>query len=149
MQIPMTAICQFAIASAMRQAEISRIRWEDLDSEKKTVVIRDRKDPSQRRDEVVPLLDATGYDAFAIAIAQPKLGPRIFPYDHRSVSAAFTRACQKLGIEDLRFHDLRHEGATRLFEAGYQIEQVALVTGHKSWAMLRRYTQLRPEDLHR
>jgi site-specific recombinase XerD len=53
-----------------------------------------------------------------------------------------------LKIEDLHFHDLRHEGTSRLFEAGFSIEQVALVTGHKDWKMLRRYTHLRPEHLH-
>ncbi|MFC5085515.1 tyrosine-type recombinase/integrase [Microvirga arabica] len=52
-------------------------------------------------------------------------------------------------ILDLHFHDLRHDGASRLFEAGYSIEQVALVTGHRDWNMLRRYTQLRAENLHR
>ena len=52
-----------------------------------------------------------------------------------------------LHIEDLRFHDLRREAATRLFEAGLSIEKVALVTGHKTWEMLRRYTRLKPEDL--
>ena len=61
---------------------------------------------------------------------------------------AFTRACQDLAIKDLHFHDLRHEGTSRLFEAGFAIEQVALVTGHKDWKMLRRYTHLKPESLH-
>jgi site-specific recombinase XerD len=54
----------------------------------------------------------------------------------------------KLQIIDLHFHDLRHEATSRLFEAGLTIEQVPLVTGHKDWKMLRRYTQLRPESLH-
>jgi len=52
-----------------------------------------------------------------------------------------------LGIEELHFHDLRHEGTSRLFEAGFDIPKVALVTGHKDWRMLRRYTNLRPEHL--
>ncbi|MER9402208.1 hypothetical protein NKI46_29395 [Mesorhizobium sp. M0615] len=43
---------------------------------------------------------------------------------------------------------MRHEGTSRLFEAGFSIEQVAMVTGHKDWKMLRRYTHLRPEQLH-
>ncbi|MEM1176045.1 MAG: site-specific integrase [Pseudomonadota bacterium] len=148
---PMTAISQFAIATAMRQEEITRLRWEDLDREKKTIIVRDRKDPREKfgNDQVVPLLAANGYDAYQIAVQQPRIGPRIFPFNARSVSSAFTRACSKLKIEDLRFHDLRHEGASRLFEAGYAIEQVALVTGHKDWKMLQRYTQLRAEDLHR
>ena len=45
-------------------------------------------------------------------------------------------------------NDLRHEGASRLFEAGFWIGQVPLVTGHEDWKMLRRYTHLKPESLH-
>ena len=59
------------------------------------------------------------------------------------------RSCKALDIDDLRFHDLRHEGTSRLFEAGFPIEKVAMVTGHKDWRMLRRYTNLKPEDLHK
>jgi hypothetical protein len=43
---------------------------------------------------------------------------------------------------------LRHEATSRLFEAGLTIERVALVTGHRDWKMLRRYTNFRPESLH-
>ena len=72
---------------------------------------------------------------------------RIFPAPAQSVSRAFQRATDDTGIADLRFHDLRHDGASRLFEAGWAIEQVALVTGHRDWNMLRRYTKLRAEYL--
>ena len=61
---------------------------------------------------------------------------------------SFRRQCRDLKIDDLHFHDLRHEGTSRLFEMGFTIEQVALVTGHKDWKMLRRYTHLKPEMLH-
>jgi hypothetical protein len=40
------------------------------------------------------------------------------------------------------------EGTSRLFEAGFSIEQVALITGRKDWKMLRHYTHLKPETLH-
>src|SRR3546814_4337692 len=76
-------------------------------------------------------------------------GDRIFPYNPRSVGTAFRRACRALKIENLHFHDLRHEATSRLFEAGLRIEQVALVTGHRDWKMLKRYTHLRPEHLYR
>ena len=65
------------------------------------------------------------------------------------MSTAFRRACKKLKIENLHFHDLRHEATSRLCEAGLSIEQVALVTGHRDWRMLKRYANLRPENLHR
>ncbi|MBZ0215017.1 MAG: tyrosine-type recombinase/integrase, partial [Fimbriimonadaceae bacterium] len=66
----------------------------------------------------------------------------------KSAGTAFQRACKELKIYDLHFHDLRHEATSRLFEAGLTIEKVALVTGHRDWKMLRRYTNLRPESLH-
>lgn len=59
------------------------------------------------------------------------------------MSAAFTRACKLLGIDDLHLHDMRHEGTSRLFEMGLTIPRVAAVTGHRSRASLQRYTHLR------
>jgi integrase len=64
-----------------------------------------------------------------------------------SVTQAFARACDRIGIHDVRLHDLRHEATSRLFEAGWSIPEVAAVTGHSDWESLKRYTQLRPDDL--
>ena len=149
----MTAIIKFAVATAMRQEEIFRVRWGDLDRAKKLLTIRDRKDPQEKRgnDQSIPLLDVSGYSALGLIDKHGTLGKptdRIFPYNHKSVGTAFTRACQGLDIQDLHFHDLRHEATSRLFEAGFSIEQVALMTGHRDWKMLRRYTHLKPERLH-
>jgi integrase len=152
--IPMGRIIKFAIASAMRQEEICRVRWDDFDPRTKMLVIRDRKDPREKKgnDQRIPLLDVSGYDPVALIEEQrafrAKADDRIFSYNHKSAGAAFTRACKDLAINDLHFHDLRHDGTSRLFESGFRIEQVALVTGHKDWKMLRRYTHLRPESLH-
>lgn len=152
--IPVGRIIQFAVATAMRQEEICRVTWDDLNVRTKMLTIRDRKDPREKKgnDQRIPLLAVSGFDALALIEEQRALrgneDPRIFPYAHRSVGTAFTRACQDLKIEDLHFHDLRHEGTSRLFEFGFQIPQVALVTGHKDWKMLRRYTHLKPEALH-
>lgn len=151
---PMTRIVMFAIASAMRLEEIFRVEWGDYNARTKMLLIRDRKDPRQKKgnDQRIPLLAVSGYDAVALIEQQRALraneDDRIFSYNHRSVGTAFQRATAELGIDDLHFHDLRHEGTSRLFEAGFRIEQVALVTGHKDWKMLRRYTHLRPESLH-
>ena len=147
--VPMADICQFAIATAMRLGEICRIEWRDLNEAKRTVLIRDRKDPRQKKgnDEIVPLLDVNGYDALGLMLKQLRVGERIFPYNAHSVSTLFTRACEKLQIADLSFHDMRHEGTSRLFEAGLRIEQVAMLTGHKDWRTLKRYTQLKPMDI--
>lgn len=46
-------------------------------------------------------------------------------------------------IEELHFHDLRHDGVSRLFEMDWEIPRVASVSGHRDWNSLRRYTHLR------
>jgi integrase len=82
-------------------------------------------------------------EATAFIEAMPKREDRIFPYSTDAISAAFTRACKILEIDDLHFHDLRHEGISRLFELGQTISQVATISGHRSWQSLKRYSHLR------
>lgn len=152
--IPMTTVVQFAIATAMRQEEIFRVVWDDYNPRTRMLTIRDRKDPRNKdgNDQRIPLLKLSGYDAVGLIeaqrVARTNSDPRIFPFNPRSAGTAFRRACAEKGVVDLHFHDMRHEGTSRLFEAGLQIHQVALVTGHKDWKMLKRYTHLRPEMLH-
>lgn len=146
---PYADVVSFAAATAMRRSEICSLQWVDLDEEKRLVLVRDRKDPRRKagNDQWVPLLG----EAWRIVQRQPGWGDRegrIFAIHPQTISKYFLEACRALSIPDLRFHDLRHEGTSRLFEEGYQIQQVALVTGHKDWRHLRRYTNLKPEDLH-
>ena len=144
---PYADLVSFSVASAMRRGEIVRMKWEDLDEGNKMVLIRDRKDPRQKKgnDQWVPMLG----EAWVIIQRQPKTGGRVFPVGVSMVSKLFLAACRELNIVDLHFHDMRHEGISRLFEQGYTIEQVALVSGHKDWRHLRRYVQLRPENLQK
>ncbi len=147
-RIPMATLCRFALATAMRQEEITRIQLEDINVIARTVVIRDRKDPREKlgNDQEVPLLP----DAWAIVapILKERSTGSVFPYRAASVSTAFTRACQALGIKDLHFHDLRHRATADLFRMGLDIPRVALLTGHRTWAQLRRYTNIKPADVH-
>ncbi len=152
--IPMGRIIRFAVATALREEEICRIEWSDVNMKKKTVLVRDRKDPRNKEGnhQKVPLLNLTGYDAWQVVLEQRIITGgkgRVFPYNSRSAGTAFRRACKYLEIDDLHFHDLRHEATSRLFEAGLSIERVALVTGHKDWKMLKRYTHIKPEELHK
>jgi integrase len=50
-------------------------------------------------------------------------------------------------LKELRFHDLRHEAVTRLFEKGLNPIEVGMVSRHKTLSMLQKYTNLRPEEL--
>ncbi|ARV17052.1 Tyrosine recombinase XerC [Curvibacter sp. AEP1-3] len=149
-KIPMPTLCKFAIATGMRQGEICRLEIEDINFEEKTIVIRDRKDPriKQGNHQTVPLLPA----AWAILepLIEEKVSGYLFPYDESSVSTAFTRACKKVAppIFDLHFHDLRHRATASFFRMGLDIPRVALMTGHKTWTMLRRYTSIKAADVH-
>jgi integrase len=137
--IPMQKIIAFAIFSTRRQEEIVRIQWNDYEGDR--ALVRDMKHPGDKAGnhtwcELPP-------EASAIIESMPRTAPQIFPYSTDAISAAFTRACHVLGIDDLHFHDLRHEGVSRLFEIGKNIPQAASVSGHRSWSSLKRYAHIR------
>ncbi len=148
--LPMRQIICFAIFSTRRQDEIMRLRWADYDRVHKRILVRDLKHPGDKIGNNVWCNLAT--EAIAFIDAMPKKTDRIFPFSTGSVGATFTRACYVTGIntEDmpdqdrLHFHDLRHEGASWLFEkGGRDIPQVALITGHRGWHSLQRYSHIR------
>jgi integrase len=138
---PMHAICAFAIFSTRRQEEIIRIAWSHLDEAHSRIWVRDMKNPGEKvGNDVMCDLPA---EALRIIKAMPRVAPEIFPYSTDAISAGFTRACKLLAIDDLHFHDLRHDGVSRLFEMGATIPQAASVSGHRAWSSLKRYAHLR------
>jgi len=143
--IPMRDIMWFAVHSARRESEICRLEWADNHQRGRTGLVRDAKHPKHKEGNHRRFKFTA--EAWDLTERQPKTSEYIFPYDPKSVGSAFTRACHVLGIEDLRFHDLRHEATSRLFERGYQIHEVAQFTLHDSWNELKRYTNLRPENV--
>lgn len=139
--INMLKMTAFALFSTRRQEEITRIKWADLDEEGSRVLIRDMKNPGQKMgNDVWCHLPP---EALAIIQTMPKALEEIFPYSAESISTSWTRACKLLGIKDLHFHDLRHDGVSRLFEMDWDIPRVASVSGHRDWNSMRRYTHLR------
>jgi integrase len=147
--MPMSRIIPFAIFSTRRQEEVTRIRWADLDEAGSRVLVRDMKNPGEKiGNDVWCDLPAP---ALRFLLSMPREAAEIFPYTTDAIGANFTRACLLLGIntpdmpdeERLKFHDLRHEGASRLFEMDLTIPHVAAVTGHRSWNSLKRYTHIR------
>lgn len=136
----------FAACSAMRRGEVCAVLKTEIDPKTKVVPVW-RKHPRKGKTlEKVPLLP----QAYEVAMRQPNNEDgRLFPIEPGTLSKYFTEACRALAIPDLHLHDMRHEWTSQLFEQGYSIPEVALVTGHKKWENLKRYTQLRPEELKR
>jgi integrase len=108
-------------------------------------VVRDAKHPTKKEGNHRTFKYTA--EGWKIAQRQPKTSEFIFPYNSKTISSAFTRACHILEIKDLHFHDFRHHATSLLFEAGYSIVEVQQFTLHESWATLQRYTHLRPKDV--
>lgn len=137
-------IIRLALETAMRQGELIGLRWENIDLNRRIAHLPDTKNGEAR---TVPLSTT----AIKVLRELPRsiLG-RVFPgLTTEAVKRAFMRATCRAGIENLHFHDLRHEATTRLFEKGLNIMEVSSITGHKDLRMLRRYTHLKAEDLAR
>ncbi len=132
----MEIIIPLAIETAMRRGEIVKLRWEHIDLEEGTAYLPDTKNGDQR---TVPL------SPFAMRLfgqSGVKESGRVFPIRADSVTKAFSRIREKTELENIRFHDLRHEATSRLFEKGLSATEVKMITGHKSYQMLDRYTHL-------
>lgn len=139
--INMLKVVGFALFSTRRLDEITRIRWADVDEPGQRVLVRDMKNPGQKIGNDVWCYIPN--EAWQILQTMPKAGDDIFPYSPESISTSWAKACKLLNIADLHFHDLRHEGVSRLFEMDWDIPRVASVSGHRDWNSMRRYTHLR------
>lgn len=144
-QIPMATIMRFALLSARRLSEIVGLRWDDLNESDHSVLVRDLKHPRHPKGyhKRAKLL----IEAWDLIQSQPRINDRIFPFRDKSIGNRWAQCCIIIGIDDLHFHDLRHEATCRLFERGYPIHEVVMFTLHESWITLRRYTHLRPSDV--
>lgn len=136
-RIPLGKIIVFAIFTCRRLGEICRLRWEDLREAQKTILVRDMKHPRKRKGNDVWCLLTE--EALAIIQSMPRVSEFIFPFKPQSVGTAWQRHRDRAEIVDLRFHDLRHEGITRLFEMGLPAAFVAKYSGHKNGGCLFRY----------
>lgn len=149
------AAFDLAIETSLRQGTLFSLQWEWVDLPKRLVRIplsargaENKGVPaalplSSRAHQV--LLSLHPLDEMGALQANP-CGP-ILNTTPNAVRCIWKRVLPKLGIENLRWHDLRHEAASRLFEKGLHPFEVASITGHKSMQMLKRYTHLKPESL--
>lgn len=132
---------EFAVETGMRRGEICAAKRKDRDG---TVLrIPETKTGVPR---TIPLSPRAIEILDALPVLEGDHKEYFFGYEPSSISHMFNRACQQLGIEDLRFHDLRHEAASRFIERGLSIPEVAKITG-QSFATLQRYTHLKAEDI--
>lgn len=136
------SIISLALETAMRQGEILALEWENIDLRKRIAHLPMTKNGEPRN---VPLsLGAVS----ALTRLGVKASGKVFGYTQDGFKSAWRTLIKRLGVENLHFHDLRHEAVSRLFELGtLDYLEVAAISGHKSVQMLKRYTHLRAETL--
>jgi integrase len=153
------SVFEIAVETASRRGEILKLRRKDVDLVNATATLRNTKNGEDR---VIPL------SMRAIEVLRqmpPRIDGQVFPVTEIQLRQAFLAAkqrarkayetqCLQRGVApqtcylaDIRFHDLRHEATSRLFEKGLNLMEVASITGHKTLGMLKRYTHLRASDL--
>mgnify|MGYP003674437230 FL=1 len=139
-KIPVITISVFAIYSCRRLSEICRLRWSDLNVSESTILVREMKHPRKKKGNNVTV--NLPPEALKIILSMPRTSEFIFPYNPRSAGTAFRRHRKLVEIEDLRFHDLRHEGISLLFEKGERDHFVMKTSGHQSRQCLDRYVNV-------
>ncbi len=131
-----------AIETGMRFGELVSITWDNVDLAARTIHLPDTKNGHAR---TVPLSTRALGTLKSLSSSD---GVKVFAQHRGTIRAAFGAALKRSGVgSDLRFHDLRHEAVTRLFEKGLNPIEVGMISGHRSMSMLQRYTHLRPEGL--
>lgn len=131
-----------AVETAMRQGEMLSLTWSDVDLDKRIAHL-DMTKNGESRD--VPL-SSRALSAL-VSLRELQLDERVVPATKSAVEQAWQHLRARAGCADLRFHDLRHEGVSRLLERGLNVIEAATISGHKELRMLQRYTHLRASDL--
>ncbi|QVQ24731.1 tyrosine-type recombinase/integrase [Achromobacter deleyi] len=139
-----------AIETSLRQGMLFAIQWEWVDLNARLIRIPAawRRAGNKGVPAAIPLsrIACQVISCMATGRASPATGP-ILDTTPNAIRCLWARALKALEIGNLRWHDLRHEAASRFFEKGLHPMEVASITGHKSMQMLKRYTHLRAEDL--
>lgn len=139
----MRAAIEFALGTAMRRSEQCSLVWKHVNFEAETAYLPETKNGDER---TVPLFS----NSMGAMHRLPRgIGDaKVFAITPERLSDAWVRTCLRAGVTNLRWHDLRHEGTSRLFEeTDFRDMEIMSITGHRSMQMLKRYTHLKAGKL--
>jgi integrase len=140
---PFDDIIRFALETAMRREEIARMEWRHVNLRARSVFLPETKNSEAR---TVPLSPAA-LDVLK-SLCKHEDSDLVFGVDKEEITHAMKEIRKEAEIEDLRFHDLRHEATSRFFEnTDLDVMEIKAITGHKTLQMLARYTHLRTARL--
>lgn len=141
--VELVPIVTLAIQTGARQGELLKLRWENIDFDKKTARFVDTKNGDDRTIVLSSIAVA------ALRELEGGEGGKVFKRwsGGEALNKAFKLACARAGIVGLRFHDLRHEAISRFFEMGLSIIEVSSMSGHKTLDMLKNYGHAKNEAI--
>ena len=123
-----------ALRTGLRRSEILSLYWKDIDLENSLITVHKTKNGHHR---AVPLTNdlLKEFSKF-----QKFEEGRVFALSANAVRLAFERIRRKAEMNEVRFHDLRHEAISSFFEMGLTVPEVAMISGHRTLSMLMRYS---------
>lgn len=144
-QIPfLKTLVILAIETGMRRGEILGLKWNDISHNRRVITLTMTKNGAGRE---VPLSQRAFQALMDWKDSADVDQSIVFPMKAGTLEQAWRRLLTRSNVKALRFHDLRHEGVSRLFERGLNMIEVSSISGHKELRMLKRYTHLSADDL--
>lgn len=140
-------IVVLALSTGARKMEIVRLKWGDINLESQAIILHETKNGERR---LLPLIGHAYEMMKKYAEAMHTHKDWVFPSKNGmnpiDIKSLWETAIKKAGIEDFRFHDLRHSAASYLAMSGASMNEIAEVLGHKTLQMVKRYSHL--SDAH-
>lgn len=135
---------ELLLETGMRRSSLLRLRWNDIDVQNRTIFLRDvknsRKPNSQKNIKIgMTTRAAEIFERMRAEVKTVGMFDPLFDVRGDSVTNAFCRACSRAGIEDFRLHDIRHETASRLVEAGWSQAELMAQMGWSDPKSAARY----------
>jgi integrase len=149
-RVDLAAIIEVLQYLPIRVGELCKIRWDDINHERKTVTLRARKHSNpvkkQTNDEEIVLPTVFGVDTYKLIADRPRhIGDGPFPYtdapdwETTAVSNAFYHARSRAQVKDVHLHDLRAHGISAMLAAKVPLNVVAKISGHKDYKVLQEH----------
>ena len=137
-----------ALETGLRESNVTLLRWEQVDFSQRIIYIEGEDILKSEQAFVVPLSDA------AVDVIKRQVGnhsSRVFTYKgnpiRRANTKVFKNVCAELGIEDFRWHDLRHTWATWHVQRGTPLEVLQELGGWSDYKMVKRYAHFTHQHL--
>lgn len=137
-----------ALSTGARRGEILALRWQDIDLDRGVAVIERSKNTDRRTIALIPpVVDALKRFSRCLGVAEVFADPELGIVRKQRLENRWRQLRKDAGLDDFRYHDLRHSFASDLAQAGASLAEIAAALGHRQLSMVRRYAHLSREHV--